>query len=241
MRTLLIKLTLLVSPFVIFSGFVVLNAMDKRLYRSLMREDHIIENLTSLNYFLGSVLAFLVAYTFWRQRRKVHVILFGLLALFLFIFCGEEISWGQRIFNIPLPAYFMENSFQYEINIHNLKQISKIDYYFAAKVFALVGLYGGSSWLVLRIFESIGIKKPAQVLMPYFVPAWYVSGFFLVVGMYFYYLAYPLQTGYRIFNIGARYQELTEFILSLAFLVFTMDCHRKLTGWRMFRYETRLN
>ena len=233
MRTLLIKLTLLVSPFVIFSGFVVLKTVDKRLYRSLMREDHIIENLTSLNYFLGSVLAFLVAHAFWRQRRKVHAMLFGLLALFLFIFCGEEISWGQRIFNIPLPVFFMENSFQHEINIHNLRQISNIDSYLAAKVFALVGLYGGIRWLVLLILKAMSIEKSTQILVPYFIPAWYVSGFFLVVAMYFYYLAYPLQSGYFIYNIGVRYQELTEFILSLAFLVFTMDCRRLLVGWRI--------
>jgi hypothetical protein len=33
---------------------------------------------------------------------------------------GEEISWGQRIFNVETPEFFMENNKQEEIGFHNL-------------------------------------------------------------------------------------------------------------------------
>lgn len=37
-----------------------------------------------------------------------------------FFAAGEEISWGQRIFNIASSDYFLEKNLQQEINLHNL-------------------------------------------------------------------------------------------------------------------------
>ena len=31
----------------------------------------------------------------------------------------EEISWGQRIFKIESPEFFIQNNFQRELNLHN--------------------------------------------------------------------------------------------------------------------------
>jgi hypothetical protein len=56
----------------------------------------------------------------------------GILAIILvFIFgAGEEISWGQRIFNVESSQYFLENNAQGETNLHNMvvdgKKINKI-------------------------------------------------------------------------------------------------------------------
>lgn len=51
-------------------------------------------------------------------------------ALIFFFGAGEEISWGQRIFNIESSAFFMENNAQKETNLHNLvvsgKKVNKI-------------------------------------------------------------------------------------------------------------------
>ena len=39
----------------------------------------------------------------------------------IFIFgAGEEISWGQRIFNVESSEYFLENNAQGETNLHNM-------------------------------------------------------------------------------------------------------------------------
>jgi hypothetical protein len=43
-----------------------------------------------------------------------------LIGLGSFFVCGEEISWGQRIFNFKTSAYFQEHNSQDEENIHNL-------------------------------------------------------------------------------------------------------------------------
>ena len=39
----------------------------------------------------------------------------------IFLFgAGEEISWGQRIFNVQSSEYFLENKEQGETNLHNM-------------------------------------------------------------------------------------------------------------------------
>lgn len=43
----------------------------------------------------------------------------GMALIFLFG-AGEEISWGQRIFNIESSEYFLENNAQQETNLHNM-------------------------------------------------------------------------------------------------------------------------
>jgi hypothetical protein len=40
--------------------------------------------------------------------------------LLLFLF-GEEVSWGQQIFNYNTPEFFLDNNYQNETTVHNLK------------------------------------------------------------------------------------------------------------------------
>jgi hypothetical protein len=37
---------------------------------------------------------------------------------------GEEISWGQRIFNFKTPELFREINVQHEFNIHNIEMFN---------------------------------------------------------------------------------------------------------------------
>jgi hypothetical protein len=41
-------------------------------------------------------------------------------ALLFFALCGEEVSWGQRIFNLLTPAQLDATNVQHEINLHNI-------------------------------------------------------------------------------------------------------------------------
>ena len=43
-----------------------------------------------------------------------------LLGLFFMFGAGEEISWGQRLFEIESSGFFDENNAQGEMNLHNL-------------------------------------------------------------------------------------------------------------------------
>ncbi|MGR3462616.1 MAG: hypothetical protein ACU0AX_06770 [Roseovarius sp.] len=53
------------------------------------------------------------------ERRAVVTMAVGA-ALFFFA-AGEEISWGQRIFDWQAPEIITDNSFRSETNLHNLK------------------------------------------------------------------------------------------------------------------------
>lgn len=56
-------------------------------------------------------------FVLYRTERNLFFLLLGLLFFFIF---GEEISWGQRIFNIDTPEIIAEINVQKEINLHNL-------------------------------------------------------------------------------------------------------------------------
>jgi len=94
-------------------------------YLFLTDEDGLFETAGALMYLLASLL-FVYLYfksksgndfIFFRTKRNLFYLLLGLL---FFICFGEEISWGQRIFNIDTPEVIAAINGQNEINVHNL-------------------------------------------------------------------------------------------------------------------------
>lgn len=83
-------------------------------------EDGFIE-IASACFLLISSLLLLVRF-FKLFKHKEFFWKFGVLGLsFVFFFgAGEEISWGQRIFNVESSQYFLENNAQGETNLHNM-------------------------------------------------------------------------------------------------------------------------
>lgn len=100
--------------------------------RNLIKEDGIYENLSPIFYLLSAGLMF---FLFIRSKSKGEIYFlktnrnyfFLLLGLLFIIFCGEEISWGQRIFGIKTPETLQNANVQDEINIHNLWLFNPID------------------------------------------------------------------------------------------------------------------
>ncbi len=89
------------------------------IYNSIVKEDGIIEYLTAI--FLLSISIFLIK-KLLEMKDLISVNNFGIImfSIIFFFGFGEEISWGQRIFNIETPHFFIENNLQSETNIHNL-------------------------------------------------------------------------------------------------------------------------
>ena len=83
-------------------------------------EDGFVEWTTSITLFIAFCYSL---YRFFRARHR-----FGLrgrlILLFIAAVClfgaGEEISWGQRVFDIETPAALAERNAQKEFNLHNL-------------------------------------------------------------------------------------------------------------------------
>lgn len=108
----LLLLTVLYGLYVFFT--------DAAHFEFLVAEDSFYENLTALFLFLTSISLF---FRFFKYQKyygiwwKIGVLL---MAVALFFGAGEEISWGQRIFDIQSSDFFKENNAQQETNLHNM-------------------------------------------------------------------------------------------------------------------------
>ena len=114
------KINLLHSIFsCIIVSTVFLFYHSSSVYNLFVEEDGIIEYSTAI--FLLSVSIYLINKLLKTVKvissKNIGIILFSIIFFFGF---GEEISWGQRIFNIETPNFFIENNLQSETNIHNL-------------------------------------------------------------------------------------------------------------------------
>ena len=106
-------------------------------------------------------------------------IFFILLALAGFYTCMEEISWGQRIFDIQTPDFFKKHNLQSETNLHNFligpyntSIKSFIRYLLSAGLICYGLVYPAALALRVRFAEWIydkGFFAPPLYLWPYFV------------------------------------------------------------------------
>jgi hypothetical protein len=110
--------------FIILAGLVAVYSMDLFLNDDVVIpinwEDGLFENLTALAFFLSAIVFLILAI---RTRKVIHL-LFTLVFLFG---AGEEISWGQRIFDFETPESIDAINAQHEFNLHNLKMFESYD------------------------------------------------------------------------------------------------------------------
>ncbi|NND35224.1 MAG: hypothetical protein HKN76_21735 [Saprospiraceae bacterium] len=92
----------------------------------ITQEDGIIENGSAI-FLLVAAIVFFVAYVKSKtirthgEEKRGRNLFFLLLGLFFFVCMGEEISWGQRIFNVETPDILVNLNYQEEINLHNFR------------------------------------------------------------------------------------------------------------------------
>ena len=115
----------------------------------LGKEDGVFEYLTAIFFLVASIFFIKI---FISNRNGW----FLLLALVLFIGCGEEISWGQRIFNVLTPDFMERVNVQKEINIHNLKILNARNNTGIAKLHSIVFLYK-LFWLTYGVLLPIAV------------------------------------------------------------------------------------
>lgn len=129
---------ILASVLVILVAGFILFYTDLPLFETYVQEDGLVEWLTVMGLLLGVV----VCVARFKQLRKYRNWWFLFvtldLGLFLFFAAGEEISWGQRLFGIKSPEFFLEKNSQGETNLHNLV----VDGVKLNKVIFSIGLIG---------------------------------------------------------------------------------------------------
>ncbi len=103
--------------------FVIFAELNPNLLHKLSREDAPIENLTAVLYGISTICFLIMAQRSSFLRQKDQGLRFAAIlswALLCFFIMGEEISWGQRIFNFQTPDELAVINVQSEFNIHNL-------------------------------------------------------------------------------------------------------------------------
>src|SRR5699024_6226062 len=90
-------------------------ALAPKLVDRLAYEDGPVEYLSAAFLLVGAVLTAVWAVRLVRRRGILAVVALVLAVVFLLI-CLEEISWGQRVFGIRSPEFFIEHNMQREMN-----------------------------------------------------------------------------------------------------------------------------
>ena len=203
-------------PVALVLVFLSVRLVSAEAYTSLLREDGAVEYAQSIAYLFSFVLALIIAGGLFRGGRTAIGVLYSILAFgFLFI-AGEEISWGQRLFDVATPDYFHQRNTQAELNLHNLSLLESL----FDHMYMLIGLYGGlmSTLLPRRLMRDRGatvhLFVPDRILALYFLPA---AAFYL----YWHYLKETVDQHLGRKFIVAHNQELAELLLALGFVLFT--------------------
>lgn len=137
-------------------------------------EDGLIENLTVVALLTASFTALIYRSKYAEGKSKWFKGIMIFVALATFFVVGEEISWGQRTFDVESPEFFQAHNAQQETNIHNMvvggKKVNKI--VFSQMLYGSVGLY-------LFLFPYLYSRKEAVRkwvdLHGVPVPQWYQS------------------------------------------------------------------
>lgn len=184
----------------IASGDMIFNEAQ---LKKINTEDGVIEYCSALFLVLSSILSLILVFK-WRGHKE-RMIMHAIFAFGFFAMAGEEISWGQRIFNIETLEVIKDLNIQNENTLHNLLG------YFADHLFiAAVFIYGAIlpyvvyySQFFRKFFDYIGLPIASLGL---------AIGFLIITMM-------QSWTVYRIFDPlpHLRMPELRELYTAIAF------------------------
>lgn len=115
---------LVITLFGIF--IMTLSLFDVQSYTSLIREDGVVEYGSSIFWFFAALILF-ASLTIQKRRsslKRFYALPYLSIILFFVVCSGEEISWGQRIFDIETPELLKRINVQQETTLHNIGSIS---------------------------------------------------------------------------------------------------------------------
>lgn len=122
---------------------------------SWTREDGPVEWIGFASFLAGSVLALVAA---WRLRPALRpAVAAAVLGAVLLFAAGEEISWGQRVFEVDTPEVLVDSNQQDELNLHNLVGVQH------KAIAAQLAIAGTGLLLALRV-----PRRWARVGAPFF-------------------------------------------------------------------------
>lgn len=165
---------------VLFLVFFAILLVDRPTFSALLVEDGLVEWATVAALVVAAVLAVRRAGTTTARRRAW---MFRGLAAVCALVALEEISWGQRVFGVASPEFFLAYSDQKEINVHNVVQkvthvamkwpvgLGYVAYGVLLPIALAAALVDGKApprWTVGRL-EALGVLVPPLALVRCFL------------------------------------------------------------------------
>ena len=160
--------TILLLP----AGFWLLSLWATRsfpaLFLDVTQEDGWMENGQMILLGLGSVTGMMVSRVLWKKHQRFWACAYFLLALALFWVAGEEVSWGQRFFHLPTPAWLASHNTQQELNLHNLNGVDGEMNSLADRVLSYAVFFCTALWLtglhrVRRLKTALWLPHPSLI------------------------------------------------------------------------------
>jgi len=201
---------------IIYIGFFFWMMLDFESYRFHIREDRIIENLTTIFFLLASF--GMLAMIFRRnvdQKNKVGLF-FPMCWMFLFFFIfAEEISWGQRIFHFQPPGFLLDINLQKELNVHNVAWINNFirDYHVLGIAILTTGVLL-PALNQIYYFKKQFVKVGFPIVQPHYILFFVAAYLFGKLGQ-----AYLLQFSFKYANAAS---EIKECLFSIGCMLFAI-------------------
>lgn len=204
----------------VFFGWVV---KDPYRFHIICAEDGIVEYMQFAAYFLAAVSAGYIVFRFYKRKDIYNTIAFGVLSLFLFFVAMEEISWGQRIFNVATPESIKKINSQNEITFHNVGLFQQLMFELYVAIGA-AGILACALWFMpkLRKLKMLRYIAMHPAILPFFIPI-FVYGIYRVhVGQW---SELRKTLSFDEVKYISLYQEPVELMLALGFLFYTITIH----------------
>jgi len=224
-KTNFLKIGIFIFPIILVIFFSLQSTIFENNYYSydtFFMEDGPVEYATFVFYLSSSIISVIISAIFIKTDKKLFGILYLILFGFFTFMAFEEISWGQRIFDLESPDLFLSNK-QNEINFHNLPALSG----YAVFYYMIMGIIGTFGW-VLYLIKS---NTKYNFFVRHFIPKWYFATFFIPGIM----LSNPSNLLFNpqvpeIIQEMLRYTlgEVGEFFISLGIFVFVLSVFFKL-------------
>lgn len=159
---------------------------DKLIY--LSQEDEFFEMLQYVFLILALIYSYKLTKFFFSNKDKLQGFSFTMVFMVIILLIGEEVSWGQRIFNIQTPQFIVENNAQQEISIHNLYLFDRnIDI-----AYLMVCIYGTFTWLISKHLKN----KIAKKITKYYLVPVFIAPYFLIGLIFYLYNTFDQRFGY---------------------------------------------
>jgi hypothetical protein len=214
-----------------FAFFIIWMNLDVDSLLRHCKEDGVIESVTAILFFVSAIgfCIVLVKSGFLKQRGTKSAYLMTLAwCLLMFVFAGEEISWGQRLIGFSTPEPLKEVNLQGEFTIHNIGIVHRF--------------MGGQHTYLTIMMLMTGLIIPLFTMTPfgrrifqYFAfpvaPFRYVTLFVgaYIFGKYFGEFPFESPTGISSTVIA---RELREFAMGVAMVCFAI--HGAIRPWDLF-------